>query len=177
VPIVREGGMRDNNEQQTVADAIDFDTYDADHDPDLLVYYSEPTIVPDHGRQPRRPPRPTATVYRLDPHNRYRPADDPYLASTQEGYDQRRAEEHRLARERKIAEERKIARWLSAAARQHAPKLSWRRNDAAIGEAIEHGVMSEARAITSWLPPAASARVLAEFRKELWDQIDLNRKK
>jgi len=28
--------MRDNNEQQTVADAIDFDTYDADHDPDLL---------------------------------------------------------------------------------------------------------------------------------------------
>jgi hypothetical protein len=155
------------------------DTFSAPDDPEAPDHYaaSAPHAVPDHGAQPRLPKRPSAAIYRLDPHNRYRSADDPYLASTLEGYDQRRADEHRLARERKIAEERKIARWLSAAARQHAPKLSWRRNDAAIGEAIEHGVMSEARAITSWLPPEGRARVLAEFRKELWDQIDLNRKK
>jgi hypothetical protein len=161
------------------ADATDPEVIDSiafDHDHDLPGYHSEPAVIPDHGAQPR-PKRPTAAIYRLDPHNRYRPADDPYLASTLEGYDERRAEEHRLARERKIAEERKIARWLSDAARQHAPKLSWRRNDAAIEEAIEHGVMSEARAITSWLTTEGRARVLAEFRKELWDQIALNRKK
>jgi hypothetical protein len=145
-----------------------------DPDPDQPDYRSGPAMVPDHGAQPRLPPRPSANVYKLDPNNLRRPADDPYLESTQEGYDERKDEEYRLARERKIVEERRVVKWLDGAIRKHAPKLDWRR-ERDLEEAIED-LMSLARSVTSWLPPKPKARVLAKFNDELRAQIALNRK-
>lgn len=135
---------------------------------------AEPTIAPDHGAQPRIT-RPTAAIYRLDRSNRYRSADDPYLETLTDAYEQKQAEADHLVRERRIAEERRVARWLEGAIRRHAPKLAWRR-EIDLEAAIDEHVMSDVRAITSWLPEKAKERVLAKFAVELRSQIAMNRK-
>jgi hypothetical protein len=139
-----------------------------DHDPDLPDYRSEPAIIPDHGRQPRLK-RPTLVVYRSDPHNGrhlYRPADDPYRMSLDEGVE---------LDDRRFDKEREIVRLLMKTAKYHAPRLS-RRRDSLISEAMEFELLPAARLIAKPLPPDARSRVLAKFTDVIWDEIKQNRR-
>jgi hypothetical protein len=130
-------------------------------------FHSEPVAVPDHGPQPRRPKRPSATVYRLDPHNTYRPADDPYLASM---HDDGAADD-----DRRFSRERDVARVLAKTARAHAPKLA-SRADKFIASVIDRELLPDARWIVKSLPPAGATRVLGQFLAVLRDEIGLIRK-
>jgi hypothetical protein len=133
-------------------------------------HHSAPVIVPDHGRQPRPPKRPTLVVYKSDPHNGrhlYRPVDDPYRMSLDEGaeYDDRR-----------YSKERKIVQLLTDTARYHAPKLS-RRRESMVEDTMEReGIMSAARFIAGELPLDARSRVLATFTSILRDEVARHRK-
>jgi hypothetical protein len=154
---------RDTGEQPTRPDAVDWDTYTAPDDDRPNNRYV-PHAIPDHGLRPRRPKRPSRAIWKLDPNNHYRPADD-YFSSTLH-------EEPRLSE----AEQRKIdtVRLLTKTARANAPKLEWR-NDDSIAEFIDTQAMPDATFIAASLPPADRARVLEKFVEVLWDQIEFHR--
>jgi hypothetical protein len=126
----------------------------------------QPAIVPDHGRQPRRPNRPTAAIYRLDPHNTYRPANDPYVRSLHDD-----GEDGRL-----FSRERKIIQLLTDTAKFHAPRLSYLRDPLMEDAIVREGIMSAVRFIASELHPDAQARVLAAFNTILRDEVAQHRK-
>ena len=154
--------MRDNNEQHTVPDSVDWDTYVAPDDPDQPNHRYVPRAVPDHGRQPRLPKRPTLVVYKRDPHNTYRPTS--YIAPLHDASDNWRIKE------------RQVARILADSIRQEAPRLAYYR-ESAIDEVIERrGIMSIARATASWLPPDGQNRVLDAFSIQLREEVARNRK-
>jgi hypothetical protein len=154
---------RDTGEQPTRPDAVDWDTYAAPDDDRPNNRYV-PQAIPDHGRRPRRHKRPTDVVWKRDPNNLYRPADD-YFSSTLH-------EEPQLSE----SEQRKIdtVRLLTKTARAHAPKLEWR-NDDSIAEFIDTQAMPDATFIAASLPPADRVRVLEKFVEVLWDQIEIHR--
>ena len=139
-----------------------------DPDPDQPDYRSEPSIIPDHGRQPKPPRRPTLVVHRSDPHGGrylYRASDDPYRMSLDEG----------VADDRRFDKEGEIVRLLMKTAKYHAPRLS-RRRDSLISEAMEYELLPAARLIAKPLPPDARSRVMAKFTDVVWDEIKQNRR-
>jgi hypothetical protein len=133
-----------------------------DHDPDQPDYHAEPAITVDHGAQPRLK-RPSEAVHRRDSLNTYR-----------SDADMRRMAMVNADREdnRRFSKEREIAKQLMIQARYHAPKLSWKTDDA-IREALEFpdGIMLAARYIAKPLPLDAKAGVMAKFVEEIWTEI------
>ncbi|MGF6427336.1 hypothetical protein [Bradyrhizobium elkanii] len=143
---------RDNGEQATVADAVDWDTYRVDHDPDEPSHPYEPAFVPDHGAQPRRPRLVVDNEH--DPLNHYRyhdPEPEPAapLAS--------------IAAARRL----RACRALADMIRVHAPRLARYRADA-IDERIDRELIPDARwilqgAMTPCEIDAALGRFIAEL--------------
>jgi hypothetical protein len=151
------------------ADATDpsvIDTLAAQDDPDQPNHRSAPRIVPDHGAQPRLK-RPTAAIYRLDPHNRYRPVGDPagiYADGDSLYSDNRR-----------FSKENEIFRLLMKTAKAAGPRLSSYRDDA-IARVMEREVLPDACFIAKSLPPEVRSRVLDRFTAALRVEISLIKK-
>jgi hypothetical protein len=155
--------MRDNNEQSTVQDKIDFDTFLAPDNgsDDLAGHPAEPAAVPNHGRRPRLK-RPSEAVHRRDSLNTCKSDVDIH----------RMAMANAAREDNRFSKSREIAKQLMIQARYHAPKLSWKTDDA-IREALEFpdGIMFAARYIAKPLPVDAKAGLMAKFVEEIWTEI------
>jgi len=152
-----------DSEDPTRPDIID--AYAPVDDPYQPNYHAPPRAIPDHGRQPRRPERPTKAVYDRDRANTYRPVNHPLVAAR---------DDVETADSPRFSKHREVARLLTKTARNHAPRLSWRR-DAAIAEVIEREVLPDARFVAAALPVDIRAKVLAKFTEVLWEEIALVR--
>jgi hypothetical protein len=155
---------RDNGEQSTRPDAIDFDSIGLEDD--APNHRSGPSIVPDHGRQPRRPERPSKVDYDEDRQNTYRPDNDPFLRSLRDA--------ETMRDDRRIIQQRLIIRALVKTAKSHAPKLARYRDDV-IPAMIERELMSGVRFIAESLPADAQAGAVDKFVEILWEEIALHR--
>lgn len=153
---------RDTGEQRTRSDLLDFDNIGpADFDETLDRY--APSAVPDHGRKPRLPKRPTLVVWKRDPDHLYKPINDHFMEPSGDQFSASELRKH------------DIVRMLAKTAREHAPRLHWRRDDA-ISECIQIEILPDARFVASSLAAADVPKVLDRFVEVLWDEIDRQRK-
>jgi hypothetical protein len=147
-------------EEATLPDILEnFSPADADDKPHERYV---PRLVPDHGRQPRRPKRPALVVWNRDPQNLYKPADNSFL------------DEREIPPSASDLRKSDIARMLANTARDHAPRLRWR-TDEAVTQFIEMEALPDARFVASSLAPDEIPKVLDRFVEVLWEQIDLQR--
>lgn len=154
---------RDSNlEDSTDPDLLDIVIEDDGLSPD---HRAEPTIVPDHGAQPRRL-RPSEKAYNDDRENKYRPDNHHLVRSLHD--------DETLREDRRTMQQRLVARALAKTARFHAPKLARYRDDAIAG-LIDREILGDVRVIASLLPAAFQAAAVDKFLQVLREEIALHR--